>query len=75
MTWTPLDTNFSHTTFDFIDASTGYGAEYIAAGSPGGAWKFSGTLSNNPLNDDCAGATNITRTRSGSRNINFIRTL
>ena len=59
LTWTALDTNFSHTTFDFLNSSTGYGAEYIAAGSPGGAWKFSGTLSNNPLNDDCAGAINI----------------
>jgi photosystem II stability/assembly factor-like uncharacterized protein len=59
LTWTAIDNNFSHTAFDFTDPSTGFGSEYVAAGSPGGAYKFSGTISSAPLNNDCSGALSI----------------
>jgi photosystem II stability/assembly factor-like uncharacterized protein len=43
LTWTDLDVNISHTGMDFLDASTGWGGEFIAANSSaGGAWKFTG---------------------------------
>lgn len=61
LSWTLLDTLFSHTALDFSDASTGFGGEYILGGSGvGGAWKFTGTLTAGPLNDECANATDIT---------------
>ncbi|MCC6385339.1 MAG: T9SS type A sorting domain-containing protein [Bacteroidia bacterium] len=44
LTWTDLDNGASHTSFDFINDSTGYGGEYLALGNPGGAWKFNGTF-------------------------------
>lgn len=61
LSWTLLDTLFSHTALDFVDVSTGFGGEYVLAGSTaGGAWKFNGTLTSGPLNDECANATDIT---------------
>lgn len=61
LTWTVLDTLFSHTALDFADASTGFGGEFITGGSAsGGAWKFTGTLTSGPLNDECNNATDIT---------------
>lgn len=44
VTWIDLDNSASHTSFSFANDSTGFGGEFIAAGSVGGAWKFSGTL-------------------------------
>ena len=44
LTWSDLDMNASHTSFSFLDPNTGYGGEFINAGSPGGAWKYIGTI-------------------------------
>lgn len=44
VTWTDIDNSASHTSFSFVNDSTGFGGEFIAAGNVGGAWKFSGRL-------------------------------
>jgi photosystem II stability/assembly factor-like uncharacterized protein len=58
-TWNDLDANASHTSFDFTDALTGFGGEYVASGNPGGAWKFTGSLNGLPINNECAGAIDV----------------
>jgi photosystem II stability/assembly factor-like uncharacterized protein len=42
LTWTVLDSLASHTSVDFSDNMTGWSGEYIPAGGPGGAWKYTG---------------------------------
>ncbi len=41
-TWTLIDTSNSHTSVSFSDNVSGYTGEFIPAGGPGGAWKYSG---------------------------------
>ncbi|HLG33686.1 MAG TPA: T9SS type A sorting domain-containing protein [Bacteroidia bacterium] len=41
-TWTLIDTSNSHTSVSFSDNVSGYTGEFIAAGDPGGAWRYSG---------------------------------